>query len=181
LKPQRGEIRIAFTKEEAKAPRERHKIRIMANTYSRIFLQIVFSVKGRQSLIEKSWKNELHQYICGIVNGKEQTVYAIGGMPDHIHMLVSIKPNIAVSELVRDIKANSSKWINEKGFVLGKFQWQEGFGAFSYSSSQLDNVIAYINNQEKHHKLKTFREEYVDLLKKFEIEFNEQYLFEPIE
>ena len=153
----------------------------MANTYTQIYLHIVFSVKGRQNLIHKSWKEELHKYICGIVNGKEQKVYAIGGVADHIHILVSIKPNIALSDLVRDIKANSSKWIYEKGLVKGKFQWQEGFGAFSYAQSQLDTVIAYINKQEQHHQKKTFRDEYLELLQKFNVVFDEKYLFEWIE
>jgi len=153
----------------------------MANTFTQVYIQIVFSVKGRQSLIQKSWREELYKYICGIVNGKEQKVYAIGGVADHIHILVSIKPNIAISDLVRDIKANSSKWINEKGYVIGKFQWQEGFGAFSYAQSQLDNVIAYINNQEQHHQKKTFKEEYIGLLQKFNVSYDDQYLFEWIE
>ena len=153
----------------------------MANTYSQIYLQIVFSVKGRQNLISKNWKEELYKYICGIVNGKEQKVYAIGGVADHIHILVSIKPTIALSDLVRDIKANSSKWINEKGFIKGKFQWQEGFGAFSYAHSQLDIIIAYINNQEQHHLKKTFRDEYTELLQKFNVQCDENYLFEWIE
>ena len=153
----------------------------MANTYTQIYLHIVFSVKGRLNLIQKDWKEELHKYICGIVNGKEQKVYAIGGVADHIHILVSIKPNIALSDLVRDIKASSSKWINEKGLVKGKFQWQEGFGAFSYAQSQLDTVIAYINNQEQHHKKKTFRDEYLELLQKFDVGYDEKYLFEWIE
>jgi putative transposase len=119
----------------------------------------------------------LHKYICGIVNGKEQKVYAIGGMADHIHILLSIKPNIAISDWVRDIKANSSKWVNEKRWVIGKFQRQEGFGAFSYAHSQLDNVTTYINNQEQHHKNKTFKGEYLELLQKFTIEYDEKYLF----
>jgi REP element-mobilizing transposase RayT len=143
-----------------------------------MYIQIVFAVKRRQNLIQKKWKDELHKYICGIVNGKEQKVYAIGGVEDHIHILVSIKPNIAISDLVRDIKANSSKWINENEFVRGKFQWQEGFGAFSYAQSQLDNVIAYINNQEQHHQKKTFKDEYLTLLQKFDIEYDEKYLFD---
>jgi REP element-mobilizing transposase RayT len=153
----------------------------MANTYTQIYLHIVFSVKGRQNLIQKKWKDELYKYICGIVNGKEQKVYAIGGISDHIHILVSIKPNIAISDLVRDIKANSSKWINEKGYVIGKFQWQEGFGAFSSAQSQLDTIIAYINNQEQHHQKKTFKGEYLELLQKFNVEYDEKYLFEWIE
>jgi REP element-mobilizing transposase RayT len=146
-----------------------------------MYIQIVFAVKRRQNLIQKKKKDELHKYICGIVNGKEQKVYAIGGVEDHIHILVSIKPNIAISDLVRDIKANSSKWINENEFVRGKFQWQEGFGAFSYAQSQLDNVIAYINNQEQHHQKKTFKDEYLTLLQKFNIEYDEKYLFDWVE
>ena len=153
----------------------------MANTYTQMYIQIVFAVKRRQNLIQKKKKDELHKYICGIVNGKEQKVYAIGGVEDHIHILVSIKPNIAISDLVRDIKANSSKWINENEFVRGKFQWQEGFGAFSYAQSQLDNVIAYINNQEQHHQKKTFKDEYLTLLQKFNIEYDEKYLFDWVE
>jgi REP element-mobilizing transposase RayT len=136
----------------------------MANTYTKIYLHIVFSVKGRQNLIQKKWKDELHKYICGIVNVKEQKVYAIDGMPDHIHILISIKPNIAISNLVRDIKANSSKWINERGYIIGKFEWQEGFGAFSYSHSALNNVIEYIVNQKEHHQYKAFEEEYKELI-----------------
>jgi REP element-mobilizing transposase RayT len=149
----------------------------MANTYTQIYLQIVFSVKGRQHLVQKSWKDELYKYICGIVNGKGQKVYAIGGVSDHIHILISLKANIAVSDLVRDIKANSSKWINEKGFIKSKFQWQEGFGAFSYAQSQLDRVIAYINNQEEHHRKRTFKEEYIEFLQDYQIDFDERYLF----
>ena len=152
----------------------------MANTYTQIYLQIVFSVKGRQNLIHKNWKDELHKYICGVVNGKDQKVYAIGGVADHIHILVSIKPTILISDLVRDIKANSSKWINDNYYIIGKFQWQDGFGAFSYSQSHLDNVIAYINNQELHHQNKTFKDEYIELLHKFNIEFDEKYLFDWI-
>lgn len=153
----------------------------MANTFTQIYIHFVFSVKGRQNLIQKSWKDELHKYICGIVDGKDQKVYAIGGKADHIHLLVSVKPTIAISDLVRDIKANSSKWINEKKFVIDKFQWQEGFGAFSYAQSQLDNVIAYINNQEQHHKEKTFKDEYIELLQKFNIGYDEKYLFDWVE
>jgi REP element-mobilizing transposase RayT len=153
----------------------------MSNTFTQIYLHVIFSVKGRQNLIQKNWMEELHKYICGIVKVKEQKIYAIGGVADHIHLLVSIKPNIALSDLVRDIKANSSKWINEKGFVKGKFQWQEGFGAFSYAQSQLDTVIAYINNQEQHHLKKTFRDEYVELLQKFNVKYDDKYLFEWIE
>ncbi len=150
----------------------------MANTYTQIYIQIVFSVKHRQNLINSYWKDDLYKYICGIVNGKKQKVYAIGGTSDHIHILVSIKPDISISDLVRDIKANSSKWINENQLLKSKFLWQEGFGAFSYAQSQLNNVIGYINNQEIHHKKKTFKEEYIELMQKFQIEYDDQYLFD---
>ena len=152
----------------------------MPNTYTQLYIHVVFATKGRENAIGKNWKDELYKYICGIVNNKEQKVYAINGMPDHIHILLSIKPDIALSALVRDIKANSSKWINEKKFVKGKFQWQEGFGAFTYSQSQLDNVIAYINNQEQHHSKKSFRDEYIDLLKKFNVAYDDKYVFDWI-
>jgi len=152
----------------------------MANTYSQVYVQIVFAVKGRLNLINPAWKDELYRYICGIVNGNRQKVYAMGGVADHIHILVSLKPDIAISDLVRDIKAGSSKWINEKRLVRGKFQWQQGFGVFSYAQSNLDDVIAYINNQEIHHQKKTFKEEYVELLELFKIDYNENYLFEWI-
>jgi REP element-mobilizing transposase RayT len=132
-------------------------------------------------LIQKQWQDELYKYICGVVQAKEQKVYAIGGVSDHIHILVSMKPNIAISELVGAIKSNSSRWINERGFINGKFTWQEGFGVFSYSESQLDNVIGYINNQEQHHKIKSFKEEYIELLHKFNVDYDERYLFDWIE
>lgn len=150
----------------------------MANTFSKIFIHVVFAVKGRENVIAKKWEEELYKYICGIVNNKNNKIYAINGMPDHIHILLSIKPDVALSDLMRDIKANSSKWINEKKFVKGKFQWQEGFGAFSYSQSQIDVVIKYIEQQKQHHSKKSFKGEYVDLLQKFKIKFDEKYLFE---
>ena len=153
----------------------------MANTYTQIYIHVVFSVKGRQSLIQKNWKDELYMYISGIARGKEQKVYAIGGVADHIHILFSIKPNIVLSDLVREVKSNSSKWINEKRLAMGRFEWQEGFGAFSCSHSQLNDVIAYINNQEEHHATKTFRIEYIELLQKLDIDFNDKYLFKEIE
>jgi putative transposase len=149
----------------------------MANTFSQIYIQVVFAVKGRQSLIHKDWKDELYKYICGTVSAKTQKVYAIGGVADHIHILISIKPNIDVSSLVGEIKANSTKWINTRKFTQQRFSWQEGFGAFSYSHSHLDRVIAYVNNQEEHHKKQTFKDEYVGLLKKFEMRYEEEYLF----
>ena len=152
----------------------------MANTYTKLYIHIVFAVKGRQNLISKIWKDELYKYITGIVINEGQKLIAINGMPDHIHILVGSKPNKALSDLVRDIKANSSRFINEKRWINGKFEWQTGFGAFSYNHSQLTNVINYIQNQEEHHKKKTFKEEYVDFLKAFDIDYNNQYLFDDV-
>ena len=153
----------------------------MANTYSQLYTHIVFAVKGRANLISKKWSDELYKYICGIVKANHQKIYAINGMPDHIHILISTKPDIALSNIVRDIKSNSSKWINEKKYILGKFQWQEGFGAFSCSQSQLGIVIKYIENQEIHHSEKTFKKEYIEFLNKYNISFDEKYLFESVD
>src|SRR5215468_10931524 len=153
----------------------------MAGTFSQLYIQVVFAVKGRENLISKSWKDELHKYIAGIIKGKEQKPIIVNGMPDHIHAFIGLKPSIAISDLVRDIKNNSSNFINENKFIKGKFSWQEGYGAFSYSHSQIEQVYNYILNQEQHHKQKTFKEEYLNLLTKFEIGFEEKYLFEWIE
>lgn len=153
----------------------------MAGTFSQIYIQVVFTVKGWENLIGKEWKDELHKYIAGIVKGKEQKPIIVNGMPDHIHAFVGLRPTMAISDLVRDIKNNSSNFINEKKLVKGKFSWQEGYGAFSYSHSHIQNVYDYILNQAEHHRKKTFREEYIDFFKKFEIEYNEKYLFEWME
>ncbi|HYQ56599.1 MAG TPA: IS200/IS605 family transposase [Draconibacterium sp.] len=150
----------------------------MAGTYSQLYIQIVFAVKGRENIIKKSWCDELYKYISGIIAGKGHKTIIINGMPDHIHAFVGLKPSMAISDLVRDIKNNSSRFINERRFVRGKFQWQEGYGAFSYSHSHIESVYNYLLNQDKHHKRKTFREEYLDFLKKFELEHDEKYLFE---
>lgn len=153
----------------------------MANTYTQIYIHVVFAVQGRQNLIPKAHKEELHKYITGIAQNKGQKLIAINSMPDHAHVFIGMKPNIALSDLVRDIKNNSSGFINEKKWVRGKFNWQKGFGAFSYGHSQIDVVVKYILNQEKHHAKKTFREEYVEMLKKFAVEYDDKYLFEWIE
>lgn len=152
----------------------------MPNTYTKIYIHAVFAVKGRQSLVSSAWKEELYKYICGIVNGKKQKVYAINGMPDHIHILLSIKPDVSLSDLIKDIKANSSRWINDRNFVKGAFRWQEGFGAFSVSESALDKVIGYIQRQEEHHAKKSFQAEYIEFLERYQIEFDKKYLFEPV-
>ena len=153
----------------------------MSSTYSQIYIQIVFAVKGRQSLIQQSWEEELYKYITGIVQNKEQKMLAINGMPDHIHLLIGMKPSCCLSDLVREIKKASNIFIKDKKFCQFKFEWQEGYGAFSYSHSALDNVIAYISNQKEHHRKKSFREEYVDFLNKFDVDYKEEYLFEWIE
>ena len=149
----------------------------MPNTYSQLYIQIVFAVKGRQSFIKESFRDELQKYISGIIREKKQKLYAIYCMPDHVHILISMKPDMAISDLVRDIKTNSSSFIKEKEFVFN-FSWQTGFGAFSYSKSQTQVVVDYILNQPLHHKKKTFKEEYLEFLNKYEIEYKDEYLFE---
>ena len=153
----------------------------MANTYSQVYIQVVFAVKGRQNLIRAEIREDLQKYITGIITNRDQKLLSIFCMPDHTHLLIGLKPSISISDLVRDIKAGSSKFINDKKLIKGKFSWQEGFGVFSYSRSQIDTVIKYIQNQEKHHNKKSFKEEYLEFLKKFEIEYDEKYLFEWID
>jgi REP element-mobilizing transposase RayT len=153
----------------------------MSSTYSQIYIQVVFAVKGRQSLIQQSWEEELYKYITGIIQNKGQKMLAINGMPDHIHIFIGLKPSCCLSDLVREIKKASNIFINEKKFCPFKFEWQEGYGAFSYSHSALDNVIGYIANQKEHHRKKSFKEEYVDFLKKFDVDYKEEYLFAWIE
>jgi putative transposase len=153
----------------------------MANTYTQIYIQVVFAVEGRQNLIKPIYKEELCKYITGIIRNRSQKLIAINGMADHLHILIGMNPDIALSDLVRDIKTNSSKLINEKQWVMGKFQWQAGFGAFSYSRSHLDNVIRYIQNQEEHHRKNSFKNEYLEFLRKYEIAFEDKYVFDFIE
>jgi REP element-mobilizing transposase RayT len=150
----------------------------MASTFSQIYIHLVFVVKRRERLIHSTWEDELYKYITGIVQNKEQKMLAINGMPDHLHILIGMKPNCCISDLVREIKKSSNTWINEKKFMRTKFQWQEGFGAFSYSHSALDNVIAYIGNQKEHHKIQSFQDEYLEFLMKFQVDFKEEYLFD---
>lgn len=150
----------------------------MPNTYTQIYIHLVFAVKSRENKILETFRIELEKYITGVIRNRKHKLLAIYCMPDHAHILVGINPEQSISDLVRDIKANSSKFINDKKFLRQKFSWQYGYGAFSYSRSQLDNVIKYINNQPKHHKKQTFKEEYLEILKKFEIEYDERYLFE---
>jgi len=149
----------------------------MANTYTQIYIHVVFAVEGRHNLIGTKRKEELHRYITGIVKRQGQKLIAINSMPDHLHVLIGLKPNMALSDLVGDIKTGSTNHINENRWVLGRFSWQEGFGAFSYSHSQLTAVIRYIQNQERHHARKTFRDEYLELLEKFDVPYDERYIF----
>ncbi|MBK9333701.1 MAG: IS200/IS605 family transposase [Ignavibacteria bacterium] len=150
----------------------------MANTYTQLYVQIIFAVKHRENLIQEKYRIEVEKYICGIIKNNKSKPLAIFCNPDHIHILIGLHPTMAVSDITRDIKANSSNFINEKNWFSGKFNWQVGYGAFTYSKSQLDNVIKYILNQPNHHRKKTFKEEYLSFLKAFEIEYDEKYLFE---
>ena len=153
----------------------------MANTFSQIMLHFVFTPRHREALIDSSFKERLHRYITGIVEGKRHKMLAINSMPDHIHMLIGLDPYEAPADLVRDIKSDSTLFVNDNHLSRFKFQWQEGYGVFSYSRSQRDDVIRYIMEQEVHHKKRTFREEYLAILKKFDIEFEDNYLFEFFE
>lgn len=153
----------------------------MANTFSQIYLQFVFAVKGRQSLITKENKEELHKYITGLVQNRKAKMLAIHCMPDHAHLFVGFKPTILIADFVKEIKVESNEFINNKKWVKGKFNWQEGYGAFSYSHSHIDRVVKYVLNQEKHHYKKTFCQEYHELLQKFQIPFEEKYLFDFID
>lgn len=152
----------------------------MANTYTQIHIQIVFAVNNRESLIKKEWKNELYKYITGIIQNHNHKMIQINGMPDHIHILIGMRPTQALSELVKVIKGDSSKWINQKNYLKNKFSWQAGFGAFSYAKTQVSQVASYIQNQEHHHKTTSFKDEYIDLLTSFEIDYDKQFILKEI-
>lgn len=153
----------------------------MANTYSQLYVQFVFAVKFRQALIPKEQKEMVHKYITGIIQKRGQKLLAIHAMPDHIHIFVNFKPDCCLSDLMRDVKTASSQFINEQPWMRTQFRWQNGFGAFSYAKSQISNVCRYIERQEEHHAKKSFKAEYLDFLKKFEIEYEDQYLFDFFE
>lgn len=152
----------------------------MANTYTQVHLHFIFAVKYRQGLIHNPWKDELYKYITGIIHKNNHKLLCINGMPDHVHILIGMRPTQSISDLLQDIKADSSQWINKNNFLKIKFEWQEGYGAFSYGKSQLHEVITYIENQEEHHKKKTFSEEYLEFLHKFEIDYDEKYIFKEL-
>jgi putative transposase len=153
----------------------------MANTFSQIYLQFVFAVKQRESLISKEHKEELQKYITGLVQNRKAKMLAIHCMPDHTHLFVGFKPTILISDFIKEVKVESNEFINDKKWVKGKFNWQEGYGVFSYSHSHIGAVVSYILNQETHHRKRSFKEEYHELLRKFEIPFEEKYLFNFIE
>jgi putative transposase len=149
----------------------------MSNSYTQIHLQFVFAVKYRQALIQKAWKEQLHQYITGIFQQNNHRMLQINSMPDHIHIFIGMRPYQSIASLIQNVKAESTKWIKAQGFCPHPFAWQEGYGAFSYAKSQVDNVVRYIQNQEIHHRKQTFLEEYVRFLEAFEIEWDEKYIF----
>ena len=153
----------------------------MANTYSQIYLQVVFAVEGRQNLIHKRNKQELHKYITGIVTQRGQKLLAVHCMPDHTHVLIGLKPSVALSDVVGDVKNASTNFVNRNRWVAGRFSWQEGFGAFSYGHSQLTGIINYIKDQEQHHASRTFRQEYIQFLKKYEIDHDEKFIFKSVD
>lgn len=150
----------------------------MPGTFTQLYIQVVFAVKGRQNLIATSWKDELYKYISGIITNKGHKAIIVNGMPDHVHLFIGLKPSMALSDLVRDVKNNSSNFINKNRWVTGQFSWQEGYGAFSYAHSQIDQVYNYILNQEEHHHTTSFKEEYTTFLRKFQIAYHEKYLFD---
>lgn len=153
----------------------------MADTYSQIHIQAVFAVNGRDCLLHKEWRDEVFRYMAGIIaiNGHKPLI--INGVTDHVHLFFGLNPALSIADLMRDVKSNSSNFINKKGWVRGKFAWQAGYGAFSYGRSQVEDVYRYIQNQEEHHRKRSFKEEYLEMLRKFEVEYIDQYLFDWIE
>lgn len=153
----------------------------MPNTFTQIHIHIITAVRFRESLIAKSWKERLHAYITGIVQNFGHKMISINSMPDHLHFLFGCRPTQSISDLMELLKGKSSTWVNDQRLCKGNFRWQEGYGAFSYAKSQLPNVCHYIENQELHHRKKTFREEYIELLEDFEVEFDQRFIFNPLE
>ncbi|MBP6182240.1 IS200/IS605 family transposase [Flavobacterium sp.] len=152
----------------------------MANTYTQIHIHFVFAVKFRHGIIQSKWKEDLYKYMTGIIQNDNHKLFAINGMPDHIHILIGLRPVQSISDLMKNVKQSSSKWINKNKLTNGHFEWQEGYGAFSYSKSEIGQVVNYIQNQELHHKKKTFREEYLDFLEKFEVDYDDTFIFKEL-
>ena len=153
----------------------------MANTYTQIHIQAVFAVQHRKCLINPKWQIELYKYITGIVQNYDHKLLAINGMPDHLHVFFGMRPTQSLSDLMQDIKGSSSEWINDKNLVDGKFSWQKGYGAFSYAKSAVNNVINYIHNQQEHHQKATFYDEYINFLNEFEVDYDDRYIFTPVD
>lgn len=152
----------------------------MANTYTQIHIQAVFAVQNRRSLIKPEWKNDLYKYITGIIQAYDHKVLQINGMPDHIHIFFGMRPTQSISDLMKQVKQDSSKWINNNRLADRKFSWQAGYGAFSYSKSEVPRIIKYIVNQEEHHRIKSLEEEYKMLLEEFEVDYDERYMLKAI-
>ena len=150
----------------------------MGDTYTQLHIQLVFAVKNRNNFIQPAWEEELYKYITAVIQNDRHKMLAINGMPDHILIFLGLNPAISISDLVKDVKRASNNWIKEKGFIKGKFEWQAGYGAFSYGKSQIDHVCKYVLNQKAHHAKLSFKSEYISLLKLFEIDFKDEYLFE---
>lgn len=152
-------------------------LNVMANTFTQIYTQVIFAPEYREALISQSWEDELYKYITGTIQGEGHKIIAINGHKDHIHIFIGMKPHQSLSDLVKLTKTHSTNWINKREFVKGKFAWQKGYGAFSYGHSQIDEVAKYVMNQKSHHQQRTFKDEYLLFLKKFDIDFDDQYLF----
>lgn len=152
----------------------------MANTYTQMHIQTIFAVSNRQSLISGKWELELYKYITGIIQNHGHKVLQINGTSDHIHIVFGMRSNQSLPNLMKNVKQDSLAWINKKGFINGRFSWQAGYGAFSYSKSDLPRVIEYIRNQKQHHKKESFMDKYVCFLKEFEIDFDERYILKAI-
>jgi REP element-mobilizing transposase RayT len=153
----------------------------MANTFTQIHIHVVFAVQNRISLISKSWQERLYKYMIAVIQKHGHKVLSVGGMPDHVHILFGFRPTQALSNLIQEVKRDSSEWINKEKLVMGRFSWQEGYGAFSYSKSHIPQVAHYIECQEEHHKKRSFLEEYKKILKDFDLEYDEHYIFTPVE
>ncbi len=153
----------------------------MANTYTQLYIHFVFAVQNRLTLIKPEWEADLYKYITGIVETKKHKMMSINGMPDHLHALISMHPNESISDLMYHVKRSSSLWINDNRLCMGKFSWQEGFGSFSYGKSQIPVLARYIERQKEHHGKRTFRDEYLEMLQKFDVDYDERYIFKPIE
>lgn len=153
----------------------------MANTYHQIYIHVVFAVKYRQAMIERAWKKKLFGVIGNLINETKCKTLIVNGVEDHVHCLIGLKPAVSVSELMKSVKAKSSKYVNDHDLTPTRFEWQVGYGVFSYNQSQVDNVYKYIQNQEEHHKRKTFRDEYREFLEEHKINYEDQYIFKDLE